>query len=68
MCCGAVDMGLGAPVVLRDADGRARIIISVYPTPEPGDQHDFIVDPRWIDIIGIPQRARGLVARKLHGG
>ena len=62
---GAVDVAFGAPVVLGDADRRARIV-GADPTLQTRDQLDPVVDPGLVDIVGIPQRASRTVAPQLH--
>ena len=44
-----------APIVFRDADRSAGVVIRVYPVTQARDQHDFVVDPCRVDVIRIPQ-------------
>src|SRR4029077_1607108 len=65
LCRRAVDMVLSPPVVFGNTDQRSRII-RVHPVFQPWNQLNSVVDPRFIDITGIPQRTGGAVAPQLH--
>lgn len=61
----AVDMSFGSPVVLRDRNLRPRII-SVDPAAQARDQFHAIIDPRLVNIVRVPQRARRAIPPELH--
>src|SRR5205814_1800164 len=72
-----VDIGLGGsavnvtfrpPVIFGDGDGRSCVVISVHPVAEPRNELYLVVDPGLVHVVRIPERARGFVARQLHGG
>ena len=55
----------GAPVVLGDADGGARVVLG-HPVAQLRDVPDHRRDPAVVDVGRVPQRPRRLVAPRLH--
>ena len=64
---GAVDVALGAPVVLGDGGLRVRVVLR-HPLAHARDQVDLVVDPGLVGVARVPERAGRAVAALLHRG
>src|ERR1019366_3269337 len=63
----AVNVIFRTPIILGDTDFGAGIVTGDPPF-HAWDEHDDLVDPGFIDVVGVPKRASGAAALELGGG